>query len=272
MDAATARDERFLGRRPRAGAPARPRAGLQDRRALRLRRPSRLRGGDVRRVRPPHRAGRVRVARLARPHLRADGSRRAARVSCRPGSSAPSVVASRCSPRRRRSSRSASRCARSSASSPTRCSGFAAIGVVVGAFVIFNTFTILVTQRTRELGLLRAMGATGARSCGRSCSKRSSWVRSRRCSGSSSASGSGSGCSSCCARIGLKLPETSTVLLGADDRRVARGRRGRHGRRGRAAGAARGTRAARRGDQRRPPPDPRRLPPAGHRRRRSSPR
>jgi putative ABC transport system permease protein len=39
--------------------------------------------------------------------------------------------------------------------------GFAAIGVVVGAFVIFNTFTILVTQRTRELGLLRALGASG---------------------------------------------------------------------------------------------------------------
>jgi len=39
--------------------------------------------------------------------------------------------------------------------------GFAAIGLVVGAFIIFNTFAILVTQRTRELGLLRAMGATG---------------------------------------------------------------------------------------------------------------
>lgn len=38
--------------------------------------------------------------------------------------------------------------------------GFAAIGLVVGAFIIFNTFTILVTQRTRELGLLRAMGAS----------------------------------------------------------------------------------------------------------------
>jgi putative ABC transport system permease protein len=37
--------------------------------------------------------------------------------------------------------------------------GFAAIGVVVAAFIIFNTFTILVTQRTRELGLLRALGA-----------------------------------------------------------------------------------------------------------------
>ena len=40
--------------------------------------------------------------------------------------------------------------------------GFAAIGLVVGAFIIFNTFTILVTQRTRELGLLRAMGASGS--------------------------------------------------------------------------------------------------------------
>ena len=38
--------------------------------------------------------------------------------------------------------------------------GFAAIGLVVGAFIIFNTFTILVAQRTRELGLLRAMGAS----------------------------------------------------------------------------------------------------------------
>ncbi|MCJ7438555.1 MAG: FtsX-like permease family protein [Acidimicrobiia bacterium] len=39
--------------------------------------------------------------------------------------------------------------------------GFALIGLVVGAFIIFNTFTILVAQRTRELGLLRAMGASG---------------------------------------------------------------------------------------------------------------
>ena len=38
--------------------------------------------------------------------------------------------------------------------------GFAALGVVVGAFIIFNTFTILVSQRTHELGLLRAMGAS----------------------------------------------------------------------------------------------------------------
>ncbi len=39
--------------------------------------------------------------------------------------------------------------------------GFASIGLVVGAFIIFNTFSILVAQRTREFGLLRSLGARG---------------------------------------------------------------------------------------------------------------
>ena len=37
---------------------------------------------------------------------------------------------------------------------------FAAVGLIVGGFIIVNTFTILVAQRTRELGLLRALGAS----------------------------------------------------------------------------------------------------------------
>lgn len=37
---------------------------------------------------------------------------------------------------------------------------FGFISVFVGAFVIFNTFSITVAQRTRELGLLRALAAT----------------------------------------------------------------------------------------------------------------
>src|SRR4051794_28883278 len=37
--------------------------------------------------------------------------------------------------------------------------GFAGIAVVVGIFLILNTFSMLVAQRTRELGLLRALGA-----------------------------------------------------------------------------------------------------------------
>lgn len=37
---------------------------------------------------------------------------------------------------------------------------FAAIALLVGAFIIANTFAILVAQRTRELALLRALGAS----------------------------------------------------------------------------------------------------------------
>lgn len=37
---------------------------------------------------------------------------------------------------------------------------FGLIALVVGAFIIYNTFSIIVTQRTRELALLRATGAS----------------------------------------------------------------------------------------------------------------
>ncbi len=37
---------------------------------------------------------------------------------------------------------------------------FAAVAIVVGAFLIVNTFSILVAQRSRELALLRALGAS----------------------------------------------------------------------------------------------------------------
>ena len=37
---------------------------------------------------------------------------------------------------------------------------FAAVALVVGTFLIINTFSILVAQRSRELALLRAMGAS----------------------------------------------------------------------------------------------------------------
>ncbi|HEY7659521.1 MAG TPA: FtsX-like permease family protein [Actinomycetota bacterium] len=38
---------------------------------------------------------------------------------------------------------------------------FAFVSLFVGAFIIFNTFTIIVAQRTRELALFRALGASG---------------------------------------------------------------------------------------------------------------
>jgi putative ABC transport system permease protein len=44
---------------------------------------------------------------------------------------------------------------------------FAAISLFVGAFIIFNSFQILVSQRTRELALLRALGRVPPRSVAR---------------------------------------------------------------------------------------------------------
>ena len=38
---------------------------------------------------------------------------------------------------------------------------FAFISLFVGAFIIYNTFSIIVAQRSRELALLRALGASG---------------------------------------------------------------------------------------------------------------
>ena len=43
---------------------------------------------------------------------------------------------------------------------------FAYVALVVGAFIIFNTFSITVAQRTRELGLLRTLGASRAQVLG----------------------------------------------------------------------------------------------------------
>lgn len=41
----------------------------------------------------------------------------------------------------------------------TFMTGFAAVALLVGAFIIFNTFSITVAQRTREFALLRSIGA-----------------------------------------------------------------------------------------------------------------
>ena len=82
---------------------------------------------------------------------------------------------------------------------------FGAIALLVGAFVISNTFAILVAQRTRELALLRAVGAS------RSQVLRSVLTRGRRSSGSCPLS------SACVAGVGLAKGVTSLLdATGAD--------------------------------------------------------
>jgi len=92
--------------------------------------------------------------------------------------------------------------------------GFAAIGVVVGAFVIFNTFTILVTQRTRELGLLRAMGATGAQIVWSVVLEALVVGALASAAGLVLGIGLGIGLLELLRALGLHLPDTTTVLLG----------------------------------------------------------
>ena len=90
---------------------------------------------------------------------------------------------------------------------------FAVIALVVGAFLIVNTFSILVAQRSRELALLRALGASRRQVMTGRCSSR------RSCSGCSaprSASGSAWGWRCCCsvlfAQFGLDLSGQPIVI------------------------------------------------------------
>jgi putative ABC transport system permease protein len=92
--------------------------------------------------------------------------------------------------------------------------GFAAVGLVVGSFIIFNTFTILVAQRTRELGLLRALGASRRQVL-------TSVVSEAACVGLlAAAAGLGVGILlasvllDVVAHFGLDVPAASTVVLG----------------------------------------------------------
>ena len=71
-----------------------------------------------------------------------------------------SPTTSRCSPARRRPRRSPPTCRKGFAFFQQALTIFGAIALLVGIFVISNTFSILVAQRTRELALLRAVGAS----------------------------------------------------------------------------------------------------------------
>ncbi len=102
--------------------------------------------------------------------------------------------------------------------------GFAAIGLVVAAFIIFNTFSILVAQRTRELGSLARDGRerdAGRGVGGRRVGRRR--PRPRRRSAWGSASWSRRACSSLLNEVGFER------------RRRCHDPRGAHGRRRRSA-------------------------------------
>jgi putative ABC transport system permease protein len=89
---------------------------------------------------------------------------------------------------------------------------FAGIALFVGSFIIWNTFTMIVTQRTREIALLRAVGAT------RRQVKRSLLVEAALLGVSASAlgvvigAGVAKGLNALMALLGFSLPSTSLVI------------------------------------------------------------
>ena len=90
---------------------------------------------------------------------------------------------------------------------------FAGIALFVGSFIIWNTFTMIVTQRSREIALLRAVGATRRQVMheparrGRCCS-----ASARRRSASALGVGVAKGLNAADGRVGFSLPSTSMQI------------------------------------------------------------
>lgn len=96
---------------------------------------------------------------------------------------------------------------------PTALMLFAAVALLVGAFLILNTFSILVAQRTRELGLLRALGASRAQLTASVLVEATVVGVAGSLIGVLLGIGAAHGLLAMLGRMGLELPATSVVVL-----------------------------------------------------------
>jgi putative ABC transport system permease protein len=90
---------------------------------------------------------------------------------------------------------------------------FAAIALLVGGFIIFNTFSILVAQRTRELGLLRALGASRAQVMVSVLAEAVAVGLVASAAGVALGFGAARGLLAVMSRVGLEVPTTSVVFV-----------------------------------------------------------
>ena len=121
---------------------------------------------------------------------------------------------------------------------------FAGVALFVGIFVIANTLSITIAQRTRELATLRTLGATRRQVLG------SVLVEAFVIGPLASVAGLflglalAKGLNALFVSFGIDLPQAGTRVRDADDRRLARRRHPDHGARGAAARAPRDAGAA----------------------------
>ena len=137
-----------------------PGAADEDLRARQVRRRVEPRRRDARRLRPADGAGALRQRRQARPDPREGESRASRPSSSRPRSRRSCRRARRCGPARPRRPRTRPTRRASSASCRSSCSRSAASRSSSAAFVIANSLSITIAQRTREFATLRTLGAS----------------------------------------------------------------------------------------------------------------
>ena len=134
--------------------------GLHDRRLHADRRRRLVRRRDGRRpARCPRRSACSARTASTRSRSRPSPASRPRRCATRCAATCRPPVRS-CAPARRRRRNQAGDIQDSLGFLTTALLAFAGISLFVGAFIIFNTFSITVTQRTREFALLRTLGAS----------------------------------------------------------------------------------------------------------------
>ena len=90
---------------------------------------------------------------------------------------------------------------------------FAGVSLFVGAFLIFNTFSITVAQRTREFGLLRTLGASRGQVLGSVVLEAMVLAVLGSALGLAGGLGLAKGINALFKSFGIDLPNTGTVIL-----------------------------------------------------------
>ena len=121
---------------------------------------------------------------------------------------------------------------------------FGAIALFVGSFVIFNTLSVTVAQRTRELATLRTLGASRRQVLASVVLEALLIGAVASLIGLVAGLGLAQALDSMFASIGVQLPSAGVVLRGAHGDRQSRGGDHRHAAREHRAGAARHSRGA----------------------------